>query len=329
MDFKLVETFLRVFEEGNVSRAASKLNIVQPAVSHQVKKLETDLKIALFERTPRGMKPTPSGRALYRLFAPVLADFHAAERQARGLRGAEVHEVSIGLNPFASDALTGEVLQAFRMHFPEVELHVNEEVSDTLLRQVTEGALDLAIVHMGDRSESVPANVVATPLASEELVFVERQSGARNAEPLRFAELAGRPLALLKSRQGFRRDLEYVAARSGISLNPVLEITAPGPLLDLVANGGLATVVPEITARRAMAHLPLHMRRLVRPSVVRTILSVHHIDRPLTPVLSKFVSIVKSAVEKQLAGTRRRQAIVPRKDAPQIWPPRKGLREAH
>jgi len=305
VDFKLVETFLCVFEEGNVTRAAAKLNIVQPAVSNQLKKLEATLKLELFERTPRGITPTPSGRALYRLFAPVQESFRAAEHQAHALSGTQIHEISVGLNPFASDALTGDVLQAFRICFPEVEVHVEEELSDTLLRHVADGVLDLAIVHFGTQSVGIPASVAAVHLAEEELVFVERDPGTGPApEPLRFAALAGIPLVLPRSHLGFRRDLEYAAAQSQTLISLALEINAPGPLLDVVANGDLAAVVPEITARRAMKHLPLRIRRIVQPSVTRSILCVHRRDRPLSPILLQFTAIVKAKIEEHLDRAR-------------------------
>jgi DNA-binding transcriptional LysR family regulator len=301
VDFKLVETFLCVFEEGNVTRAAAKLNVVQPAVSNQIKKLEATLKLELFARTPRGISPTPSGRALYRLFAPVLESFRAAEYQAHALSHTQIHEMSVGLNPFASDALTGDVLQAFRIRFPEVEVHVEEELSDTLLRRVADGALDLAIVHFGTQSVGIPAIIAAIPLADEELVFVERDAGPGSSEPLRLVELANRPLVLPRSRLGFRRDLEHAASQNQISIVPALEINAPGPLLDVVANGELTAVVPEITARRAAEHLPLRIRRIVQPAVIRNILCVHRRDRPLSPILGEFAAIVKTKVENQLA----------------------------
>ena len=307
MDFKLVETFLCVFEEGNVTRAAAKLNIVQPAVSNQLKKLEATLKLELFERTPRGISPTPSGRALYRLFAPVQESFRTAEHQAHALSSTQIHEISVGLNPFASDALTGDVLQAFRICFPEVEVHVEEELSDTLLRHVADGVLDLAIVHFGTQSVGIPATVSAVHLAEEELVFVERDTGTGSSpEALRFANLAGIPLVLPRSRLGFRRDLEYAAAQSQTLISVALEINAPGPLLDIVASGDLGAVVPEITARRAMKHLPLRIRRIVQPSVTRSVLCVHRRDRPLSPILLQFAAIVKAKIEEHLGQPRQR-----------------------
>src|SRR5690606_26537523 len=120
LDFKQIETFLCVFEEGNVTRAAAKLNVVQPAVSAQLKKLEGALKLDLFERTPRGITPTASGRALYRLFAPVLESFRTAEHQAHALTAEDLQEITVGMNPFAGNAIMSDVLQTYRIRYPEV-----------------------------------------------------------------------------------------------------------------------------------------------------------------------------------------------------------------
>ncbi len=301
LDFKQIETFLCVFEEGNVTRAAAKLNIVQPAVSAQLKKLEGALKLTLFERTPRGITPTPSGRALYRLFAPVLESFRTAEYQAHALSAVDLQEITIGMNPFAGNAIMSDVLQTYRIRYPEVGVHVEEETSSTLLRRVADGALDLAIVHFSARSPGIPATVVATPLAEEELVLIERAT-ADNADPapLRFAELAGRPLVLPKWQLGFRRDVDHAALESGTAIRVELEINAPGPVLELVARGDLSAIVPEITARRALHHLPLRMRRIVQPTMLRSILHVQRRDLPVSPQLDAFVAVIKATLDEAL-----------------------------
>ena len=71
MEFRQVQYFICLFEEGTVTRAARRLNIVQPALSMQIAKLEEDLGQQLFERTKQGMVPTSAARQMYRV---VLAD---------------------------------------------------------------------------------------------------------------------------------------------------------------------------------------------------------------------------------------------------------------
>jgi DNA-binding transcriptional LysR family regulator len=209
-----------------------------------------------------------------------------------------VQEISVGLNPFAGDAIMGDVLQTFRIRYPEIGVHVEEELSNTLLRRVADGALDLAVIHFGNQSVGIPATVVAVPLAEEELVFIARRDAAPPPDgPMRFVDMAAQPLVLPKSRMGFRRDLEYAATQAHTSIRVELEINAPGPLMDMVAHGSLAAVVPESTALKAMQRLPVYFRRIVEPTVTRSILYVHRRDRPLTPALTQFVAIVGTTIE--------------------------------
>jgi len=279
---------------------------VQPAVSAQLKKLEAALNVVLFERTPRGITPTASGRALYRLFSPVLESFHAAEHQAHALASDNVQEITVGINPFAGDAIMGDVLQTYRLRCPEVGVHVEEDTSTTLLRRVADGALDLAIVHFSAQSSGIPASVMAIPLAEEELVFIERAVGDEAVPSvMRFAELAGRPLVLPKWQLGFRRDVDHAAQSSNTAIRIELEINAPTPIVDLVARGDLVAIVPEITATHALRRLPLRMRRIVEPTLLRTILYVRRRDRPSSPQLDMFVACVKAAIEVALARPRR------------------------
>ncbi len=68
MDLKQIQYFIALFEDGSVTRAAKRLNIVQPALSMQIAKLEDELKQTLFERGAHGMTPTAAGRLMYRLY---------------------------------------------------------------------------------------------------------------------------------------------------------------------------------------------------------------------------------------------------------------------
>ena len=68
MDLRQIQYFIALFEDGSVTRAAKRLNIVQPALSMQIAKLEDELHQQLFERNAHGMAPTAAGRLMYRLF---------------------------------------------------------------------------------------------------------------------------------------------------------------------------------------------------------------------------------------------------------------------
>lgn len=303
MDLKHIATFLAVYEEGSVTRAARKLNIVQPAVSSQIKNLEAELDVRLFDRSPRGIAPTSSARALYLLFVQVVADFRAAETQAQGLRFTPATRIAIGVSPYVTHAVLGDVLQTVRERFPEVEVRVEENFSPVLADHVNAGALDLAVVHGSAGLASAPTTLASIGLVEEPLVFVEKGTdGAGNDECISLAAVAARRLVLSRSRHGYRHSLECAATGCGVTLTPELEIDAPGPLLELVAHGNVATVIPEIAARRAVARLPLRILRIVSPAVTRQVLCVHRKDRPLSTMLLEFVAIVRGRLQRGLEG---------------------------
>lgn len=298
MDLKHIKTFLCVFEECNITRAASKLNIVQPAVSTQIRHLETELGISLFERSTRGMAPTPAGRLLYRLFEPVVASFRAAEKQALQLSGKAVEDIRIGLSPYVSSAVLSAVLHDFRVRFPTVEVHIDEQYSPVLIERVGAGDLDLALTS----NVAVPANLVSVQIFEEELVLVEKGSSAGAApENVDFADLSTRGLILPKARHGYRQVLDNAAEAAGIKLSVLLEIDSSGPLLEMVSQGELATVVPEVTASRAAKHLPLRIHRIVKPSLKRKLWYVHRKDRPLSTVLAEFIQMARTELDAVLS----------------------------
>src|SRR6476661_3387781 len=97
MEFRQIQYFICLFEEGSVTRAARRLNIVQPALSMQIARLEEELRQKLFERTRQGMLPTAVARRMYRQFLPVVRDSVQAQAQVMAADG-EVHgSVRIGV----------------------------------------------------------------------------------------------------------------------------------------------------------------------------------------------------------------------------------------
>ena len=220
---------------------------------------------------------------MYRLFVPVLDAFRAAEREAYALAAEDPVEISVGFHPYTGSAILGGVLQAFRLRCPEVDVRIAEEMSPVLVERVASGALDLAVVNVGGEGNAYASSLVAVALLEENLVFVEGAADGTGAQsPIALADVAACRLVLPKSRHGFRRDLEQAAAKMNLQLVAELEINAPGPTLELVASGTIATVVPEITARQAAKHLPLRIRQIT-PNVKRLVEYVHRRDRPLSP----------------------------------------------
>ncbi len=134
MDLRQITYFIALFEEGSVTRAAQRVNVVQPALSMQIAKLERELEQKLFDRTPRAMELTAAGRTLHRLVQPILRDLSLArEQMARLSRTAISGRVTIGVLSSLAGSVVPRVLARFAAAYPDVEVSMADGYSSTFI----------------------------------------------------------------------------------------------------------------------------------------------------------------------------------------------------
>ena len=142
MDLNQLRTFVAVAEEGHLTRAAERLHVSQPAVSLQIKALERELGLRLFDRSPAGMALTVFGRDLQPLAVAVLASAEKLRRTARQLSGELAGTLRIGTVVDPESIRLGDLMAAVVRRYPRLELELHHEVSGAALESVREGRLD-------------------------------------------------------------------------------------------------------------------------------------------------------------------------------------------
>ena len=299
MDLRQIGYFVVLYEEGKVTHAARKLNIVQPALSMQIRRLEQELGVALFERTPRGVVATPAGQVMYELYLPILRELRHANQRMMELSGKVLGKIAVGVIPSITNSVLADVLRRFRAQFPDVEVKIDEAYSGILIDWVSTGDLDFAIVNRTRPRSGISSHL----LVKEELMLVgRRQRDGNEATPIPFADLAGLRLVLPSRRHGLRMIVEQIAEAEGFAIVPRIEVDALGPTLRLVATSDLMTVLPEVAVREAIAELPLTARRITGPRLTRELVCVHRAQRPLSLASAKFVEL---ATEELTRGVER------------------------
>jgi DNA-binding transcriptional LysR family regulator len=170
MDLRQITYFMWVYESGSFTKAAKIANVVQPALSVQIRRLEEEFKAPLFERRQQGVKPTPLGKALYDACLPLVKGFAHAKQQVLDLArsGIVAGSIRCGFPPTFLKAIAGRVISTFTTNYPNVELVVREAYGGTLREWVSGGELDFAV---GGWSKS-DRGIAQDRLFEEELVLV-------------------------------------------------------------------------------------------------------------------------------------------------------------
>jgi LysR family transcriptional regulator, nitrogen assimilation regulatory protein len=300
LDLRQIQYFVCLYEERSVTRAARRLNVVQPALSMQMNRLEKRLGIDLFERTARGMIPTSAGESMYRVYLPILLDLKHANQQMMELSGKVLGKIAVGIIPSITNSILADVLHRFGAKYPDVEIRIDEAYSGTLIDWVVTGDLDFAVVNSTHRK----AGITMHPLIDEELVLVGRGTSKSKLEPIPFARLKQLALVLPSRRHGIRGIVDDTAEEIGIQITPQIEVDALAPTLKLVSESEMTTVLPAIVARKSTAELPLQTRRIVEPVLKRQLVYAYRSQRPPSQIFNAFIEVLSEELKRGAAPIR-------------------------
>ena len=167
MEFRQLRYFVAIAEEGSLSRAARRLHVSQPPLSTQIKSLEEELGVRLFERGNRGVSLTAAGSTFLLEVRAALTRLERARGQARRADRGEIGLLSVGFVSIADYSILPRVLKQFRESFPLVEVQLHELTTDAQIRELKADRLDLGI----GLAPVEEAGLEFEPLLREELVL--------------------------------------------------------------------------------------------------------------------------------------------------------------
>lgn len=288
MDFKLMQYFLCLAQERNVTRAARRLNIVQPALSMQIARLEASLDKQLFFRTAQGVSLTPAGEEFERLVAPVIRDVDRVREEMARIDGKIAGRVSIGMINSAAQSILPVSTRKITSAYPDIELSVCEGYSETMLEWVLAGQLDLAVVNARQRGGAPPMQHI---LDEEMLLAHSATEAVKLPKSMSFAALGKLDLVVPSRRHGLRRIIDDAAANAGLTLAPRLEMDTLPAICGVVAVTGMATILPGIALRAELEAGTIHARRL-RPSLTRSIAWISNPRRVVSSAMKAVIDIV-------------------------------------
>src|SRR5438445_7393329 len=276
------------------TRAAEELNVAQPSVSQQIRKLEAELGAPLFHRMKGHVALTEAGKTFLPPGRAVLQRVDEARLERQGRSGLRRGTLAVGAPPSVGTHLLPRALAAFSSRHPGIALAFREAGSRTLLGLLEQGELDMAVVIQPIRH---PALEPRPLLEEERLLAVPRQhplaSGKRR---VRLAQLREEPFVLLREGAYDLRDQTLSACRRA-GFDPVVALDGGemDSMLRFVAAGIGVAILPEmVLADVERPDGPVAVRRL-QPKLTRSLVLARRRVRYFSAAAREFTGVLEEA----------------------------------
>lgn len=278
MDLRQIEYFLCLYKEGNITRAAAQLGLVQSALSTQISRLEKDLKVLLFNRTSRGVTPTAVGHDLHKMLFRLSNEVESVRQRIHDLSGEPSGLVKVGTVPSLGVNIVPSALASFYAQHPNVTIQLTEAYSADLIERVEQGSLDFALTN----NPKQLGNLDFYPVVNEELVLVvSSNSTLATSDIIDFDQIPPNRLIVPTSEQGLRAIIDVNLSRTKQILKPHFEINALAPTIELVKTGNWAAILPVSAIARELQQGEVRISR-IKTTISRDLIAVYHPKRPLS-----------------------------------------------
>ena len=276
VELRQLTYFEAVARCGGFTRAAAQLHVAQSAVSAQIRLLETELGVPLFQRTTRRVTLTAAGTLFLDRARRALAELDSARGELAEMSEVLRGRVAIGatsvLGPFDLPA----ALAALHGRYPGIGLTLRSGLIATLLARLDAGEVDLVL---GPVHDDLPSRFSAHRLAAEEVVLVV-PPGHRPARPAALAEVRDSPFVCLSAESGLRAILDTAASAAGFAARVQFETPSPASIRELVSAGLGVALLARSAAERPGP--PITVCHLDPPPPHPPIGLIHHRDHRLT-----------------------------------------------
>jgi DNA-binding transcriptional LysR family regulator len=297
LSLKHCRSFLALYEEGNVRRAAQRLSIVQPALTVQLHHIEEQVGCPLFTRSHHGLQANGRADALYGLLRQLIAEFNATLVHLRAAVTKGVAPVRIGLIPaLDEESLMAEgfaaALDKWSRTYGDGVAQVMEGYSATLVRWLHSGKIDFALI---DRVFADPA-LIFEPIAEDTMaVVVDSTSGLIRPGPVTVEQLAQLPLVLPSARHGLRTLLAQTLRQRGLTLQPRIEVDSMAGCLSFVKIARYATILPMGSVYKSSDRRRLSVHEIREPRIVRTMCLARSRVKPSSAAERNFLEELRLA----------------------------------
>lgn len=291
MELRQIQYFIAIAELEHFGHASRRLNIAQPALTRQMKILEKELGVELFERLPRGVKLTPAGRVFLTHVHDLRDRLDHAMLEARSAAAGLSGTLRLGVIEVAAwRGMVPEGIRQFRASQPDVRLLLTAMSGAEQIEAIRSKTLDAGLIYNAPAQDEF--NII--PLEAHP-VMLACHAGTRFAdmEEISLADLAGEDFIGFQRAESpkFFDDLRAAFDRKGFAPRVIAEMKREADMLALVSAGAGVAFVNSCQRFRP----PFEVRfRRIRDLDVRLTLSFVHLQTPNNAILNRFAQTLGS-----------------------------------
>lgn len=298
MEIHQLRYALAVHREKHFGRAAQSVPISQPTLSQQIRKLERELGVRLFERSPHGVRTSPAGERFIAAAAAGLETLERAAAESKEGVDALAGTVRLGAIPTVAPYVLPELVAALKKKAPRVILDFHEPTTALLIEAVKAGRVDVGVLAL-----PVEEPGLATRSFGEDpfyLAVAENHPLARK-KALRLADIASEPLLILQEGHCFRDQSLEFCKMAGRDPRVIFEGSGLESVLRLAATGAGVTFVPHLAVRAVdrsrLAFVPFRPPAPTRTlaAVWRTTMNPTRAQRLVMDLLENYLGAPKAS----------------------------------
>lgn len=284
-----LRAFVAVARAASFTRAAERLHLSQPALTVQVRELESALGARLLDRNTRQVKLTDAGRELLPTLERVLADLDGVTQSSRALAAGERGRVRVAALPSISATRLPAAIARLRERYPAIRVELRDTVAQKILALVAAEEVDFGIGSF----EGAGRGFEMRPLGSDRLALVcPKGHPLDRRRNVAVKDLADWPLVLMDSMSSVRAHVQRAFAARGREATPAYEVTYMSTAVGLVRAGLGVSLLPT-SALELRGMEGLRVRELSDAALSRPLSVVLKSGRSLSPAAERLVQALR------------------------------------
>lgn len=304
MNFTHLFAFYEVARAGSVSAGAERLHVSQPAVTREIRELESRMGLTLFDRLPRGVALTDAGKTLFEYADRIFSLADGAERQLKELAGLGAGHVKIGASATLGVYFVPEVIAQFNANYPRVEI----DLTVTNTERVEAGLDDLSFT-LGFVEGPFDDTVLhARNIGTDEVAVVAPAGHPLASKRLKAGDLVDHVVIMREPGSGTRAIVEQTYAKAGMQIKPLMSISDTEAIKRMLLAQNALAYLSVLSVRDEVRRGELEIIDVDGLRVERSLHMVWKKERSLSPSSQALFDLVASRTNSPTIPQRVKQS---------------------